>query len=643
MKGCVLIPTFNESVIIYDLVLNVKKLGLDVLVIDDGSSDDTRSLAEKAGAELISHSRNMGKGASLRSGFQSVVNRDYEFVVTMDGDGQHHPDDLSTFLEFFKSGKADIIVGNRMEQTETMPYVRWLTNKLMSMLISSICKKYIPDTQCGFRLIRKNVLKDLAISTSNYEIESEMLIQAAKKKYRIESVNIKTIYEGQDSKINPFVDTMRFFRFLLKDWIRGGAAITKEFFNDIVIKHSSVIFISSLLCNIMNLAFWLFMIRRLDQIEYGILSSMVSALALLGLPVSILQTVLARYFSEFKAQDRKERVQTLFRAFLKRIIYLNVAIVVVILLLSKTIANFLHIADSYFIYFTAISMIATTSLVLTISTMQGLQLFLRIASNSLIQGFSKVFFGILLVFSGMKSLGGFLGIVLSSVCALSLSIFQLPKWVFQMKRKEYKAYKTEINLKEIYGYFFPVSIALIAYTFFITTDIILVKHFFSESDTGIYSIAQTVGKIVLFLPTAISLVFFPVTVQHDIQKKNTLPILRKCLFLVGGLSSGAFIFTFAFPGLMLRLIAGRVVPECISLVRFLIFPMSLFSIVHIFIYYNLSLRRMKFIRNIFILSICQIAAMWFLHRTLYDIAGIMLIIAAISLFLGIKSSFGVQK
>lgn len=637
MKGCVLIPTYNEAKLIYNLVTKIKRYNLDVIVVDDGSNDDTKTKAKSAGAQVIIHSRNRGKGASLRSGFKEVINKNYDFVVTMDGDGQHHPEDLPNFLNNYSLRKADILVGNRMDETKNMPYLRWLTNKLMSMLISSLCRTYIPDTQCGFRLINKDVLKDIAISTSNYEIESEMLIQASKKKYRIESVPIRTIYEGQASQINPIVDTIRFFKFLLKDRIREGWAILKEFLDDIVIKQGSIIFLSSSLSNVFSLAFWLFMIRKLDHIEYGILNSMVSFLVIISLPVVIFNNVLTKYFSEFQAQDKEAKVQALFRAFFKRITVTSIIIISIVLFFSNNIVNFLHLRNKSFLYLSTFSIFLATTLVLTGSAMQGLQLFRKIAINSIFQGFTKLSIGVALVLFGFKALGGFLGFVFSQVFGLILSLFQLPSWVLKMKRKDYSFHKPEIKLKNIYKYFFPASISLMAYSLFINSDVILVKHFFSESDVGIYSIAQTVGKILLFLSSSITLVFFPVTIQHKILEKNTLPLLKKSLLFVGSLSIVALLFTLAFPQFMMRIISGKVLPECIPLLRFIIFPMSLFSIVYIFIFYNLSLENMRFIRNIFVISIGQIVFICLFHNSLFEVIGVLFIISLLAFYFGVKS------
>ena len=637
MKGCAIIPSFNESKIIYDLVKRIKMLNLSVVVVDDGSRDKTADLARKAGAEVISHSKNLGKGVSLRTGFQKVIKEDYEFIITMDGDGQHRPEDLEKFISLFSSNSTDIIVGNRMDEPKNMPFHRWITNKIMSMIISSICKIYIPDTQCGFRLIKTSVLKDIVFSTSNYEIESELLIQGSKKNYSIQSVPIKTVYEGQDSQINPVVDTIRFFKFILKDQLKEGWFILKSFFDDTVIKHGSIMFLASLLSNVFSLAFWLFMVRKLHHIDYGILNSMVSFLSIASLPTAILQTVLARYFSEFKALDRKEKIQVLFRAFLKRIIILNSLIAVIFFFLSRNIADFLHLDSQIFVYFTVLAIFFNGLLTLTGSALQGMQLFPRIALNSIFNGFMKLASGIILVLTGFKALGAFLGFVLSAVSTFILSLFQLPSWILRMNKKEYSRYKPEIRLTDIYSYFFPVSIALIAYTLVTNSDIILVKHFFSESSAGIYSIAQTVGKIILFLPGALSIVFFPISVQRKAQNKEVLPLLKKSLFFVATLCTVGVLFTLVFPRFVLNVVSGKALPECVPLVRLIIFPMSLFALNYIFIFYNLSINNIRFIISIFIIAVMQIISIAIFHNSLFEVILILFISALLTFYLGLKS------
>jgi glycosyltransferase involved in cell wall biosynthesis len=217
MKSVVLMPAHNEETAISGVVKEVSNLGFVVVVVDDGSSDKTSETAKNAGAIVIKNQINMGKGLALRKGFEYILsNMDFDVIITMDADGQHEPSSLSDFIKKAEISESDLVLGNRMEKTEKMPRLRVFTNRFMSGVLSKKIGQYVPDTQCGYRLIKKDLLKKLDFSTSRYEMESEMLIKAGRLGARIDSVPINSIYSGQTSKINPIIDTFRFIRLMMR-------------------------------------------------------------------------------------------------------------------------------------------------------------------------------------------------------------------------------------------------------------------------------------------------------------------------------------------------------------------------------------------------------------------------------------------
>jgi glycosyltransferase involved in cell wall biosynthesis len=216
-KICLLIPAYNEAPALGRLVKDVVGRGFDALVVDDGSSDGSGAIALSAGAMVITNAKNSGKGFSLKAGFDYIVNNGYEALITIDGDGQHSPEDLAVFVDRYNIEKPDVICGNRMENPVGMPGLRFITNKVMSALISLVCHQSIKDSQCGYRLVRTDVLRNIQLSSSGFEIESEVLIRSCKKGYRIVSVPVRTIYANERSKINPFIDTIRFIVYIIRE------------------------------------------------------------------------------------------------------------------------------------------------------------------------------------------------------------------------------------------------------------------------------------------------------------------------------------------------------------------------------------------------------------------------------------------
>jgi glycosyltransferase involved in cell wall biosynthesis len=209
-------PSFNEAKTVGTIVERLKKRDFAVYVVDDGSADDTASRAEGAGAIVIRNPKNMGKGGALREGFKKALEDGFESVLIMDGDDQHDVADIAHIIKKMKDSHADMVVGNRMQDTSRMPIVRIAVNRFMSWLISVISGQYVPDTQCGFRLIKRDLLLKIRLESSNYEIESEMIVKAARAGFKIESTAIKTVYQDEVSRINPVIDTLRFIRLMLK-------------------------------------------------------------------------------------------------------------------------------------------------------------------------------------------------------------------------------------------------------------------------------------------------------------------------------------------------------------------------------------------------------------------------------------------
>ena len=216
---CVLIPAYNEARTIEDVVRRAKKYARNVMVLDDGSTDATARLARQAGAEVIGHPTNRGKGAALQKGFRKALAEGWSQLVVIDGDGQHEPEEIPAFLRAAEDEQAAVVIGNRMGNIANMPAVRYYTNLVTSAIISRLVKQRVPDSQCGYRLIRREVLDKINFTTTNYDTESELLVEAGRQGFKICSVPIKSIYAGQESRIKPGKDTLRFIRLVLRSII----------------------------------------------------------------------------------------------------------------------------------------------------------------------------------------------------------------------------------------------------------------------------------------------------------------------------------------------------------------------------------------------------------------------------------------
>ena len=213
-NAAVAIPAFNEAPRLANVIRGCRLVGLEIWVVDDGSTDGTGEIARREGAEVLRHERNLGKGAAIRTALTRFLASERRSLVFMDADGQHDPRFVADFLRV--GATADLVLGNRMANPGPMPLVRRWTNLTMSRLLEWVCGVPIPDSQCGYRLLSRRFAEAFHPTTAHFELESEMLVQAARLGFQIGEVSIPTVYGRAPSHIRPLRDTLRFFRFLLK-------------------------------------------------------------------------------------------------------------------------------------------------------------------------------------------------------------------------------------------------------------------------------------------------------------------------------------------------------------------------------------------------------------------------------------------
>lgn len=230
----VVIPAFNEEKHVGDVVRRTRARLDRVLVVDDGSQDSTAAEARTAGAEVIVHPQNRGKGEAIRTGLRywldtanpsgsgedrpasAMLRRGEqpEWVLILDADAQHRPEEIDRFVEAISGSDAKMFVGNRMDDLARMPLMRRIVNRYMSRKISRLCGQAIPDTQCGFRMLHRQLIPDFLEGADRFDYETEMLIKASRNGFGINSVPITTVYCDEVSSIHPIRDTMRFFKLM---------------------------------------------------------------------------------------------------------------------------------------------------------------------------------------------------------------------------------------------------------------------------------------------------------------------------------------------------------------------------------------------------------------------------------------------
>lgn len=213
----VVIPAYNAEKTIGGVIRELIGYGFkknSIIVINDGSKDNTEDVTRSQDVTLVRHEKNMGKGAALRDGFTAAAQMNLKKVFIIDADAQHRVSEANAFLKL--NGHYDMVIGERTDILSAMPLDRLLTNRTVNLVVSLLSGVRTTDVQCGFRYVDLKIFDKVQLRTNNYQTESEMVIKAARNNYKIGFVPVTTIYAGEKSYINPLLDTWRFINMAVR-------------------------------------------------------------------------------------------------------------------------------------------------------------------------------------------------------------------------------------------------------------------------------------------------------------------------------------------------------------------------------------------------------------------------------------------
>ena len=194
-KTYIILPAYCEEKVIKQVIKDIKKQGYkNIIVIDDGSLDNTYSQAKSTGVIVLKHPINRGKGAATQTGIDAAKLLNADILVTMDSDGQHNPKDIKKLIQPILDNKADVVIGSRMLNTKGMPKSRVVMNKIANLITYLFFGILVSDSQSGFRAYNKKAYTSVYTYLDRYEFESEMLGQIKNAKLRVKEVPIKVIY-----------------------------------------------------------------------------------------------------------------------------------------------------------------------------------------------------------------------------------------------------------------------------------------------------------------------------------------------------------------------------------------------------------------------------------------------------------------
>ena len=198
------IPAFNEEKNIGSIIIELKKITSKIIVCDDGSTDSTGSIAKELGANVISHSKNQGYGAAIKSIFLKAKELNSKVLITLDADGQHNVFDVEKIVKPIINDECDIVIGSRfLDKSQNIPSYRKFGINIITKVTNASMKDNLTDSQSGFRAYNKKVIEEISLSETGMGVSTEILIKASNKDLKIGEVPIKVNYEGDTSTHNP--------------------------------------------------------------------------------------------------------------------------------------------------------------------------------------------------------------------------------------------------------------------------------------------------------------------------------------------------------------------------------------------------------------------------------------------------------
>lgn len=386
-----------------------------------------------------------------------------------------------------------------------------------------------------------------------------------------------------------------------------------------------IVFIATSLANFLNLLYQLLIAHRLSPSEFAAFNSLLSIFMVISSPLGTIQIAVAKYSAEFNAHNQISKLKFFLSDLFKKTSVLAVSTLLIFWLSSAYIMNSLKIPSVASGYILALLLASIWLAPVFAGGVQGLALFGWLSSASVIMGVLKLVLAFVFILLGYNIAGALGALLASSLIGLVIYYFPLRRYICL------KAIKEDIRYKEIFIYLFPVGITYFCFMNLVNSDMVLVKYYFSPQDSGLYSLAQMVGKIFLFLPGAISLVMFPKTSGLNAKNMDTVSILKKSIMYVFGLCILSVLFYNSFPYLVLKILTGKSYPESIMLGRLFSISMSFFALLYILLMYFLSVKDLRFIKYLVFFTALQLITIGFLHKNLLQVQ-LVLCINAMLLF-----------
>jgi O-antigen/teichoic acid export membrane protein len=399
-------------------------------------------------------------------------------------------------------------------------------------------------------------------------------------------------------------------------------------------KNIILVFCGTSLVNFFNLVYQLLIAHKLKPDDFAAINSLISITTIISSPLLTFQSAVAKYSAEYKARNQNGKVQVLLSGMLKKAFFFAFFTLVVFSFLSPLLLLKLKINSLPSGYMLAALLALGWILPVLLGGIQGLELFKWLSSVTVVTGALKLGLAAIFIFLGFNIAGALGAILLSTVIGVIMLCVPVRKFLTVETHSE------KVDLREIFIFMLPVGVSTFCFMNLINMDMVLVKYFFTPQSSGIYSMAQMVGKVFWFLPMAISIVMFPKTSGLCASNLDTSHTLKRSLSYAAVLCVVASVVYNFFPALTLKILTGKVVAESLFVGRLFSVSMVFFAVLFILINYFLSIKDLRFIKYLIFFTIAQFLAIVFVHNSLTQVQLLLcvnsFVLLCIHLFLAFK-------
>lgn len=395
-----------------------------------------------------------------------------------------------------------------------------------------------------------------------------------------------------------------------------------------LIAGSFIIFSGGIAANFLNFLFNVFLSRNLQVSEYGVFISLIAVVTLISIPGNAIIPTIVSEAGIFYAHKNESAVKSLYLKILKPYLFGGFIVICIFIVFSGPLSSFLKIESHLLTVAVSVLILLSYLGVVNLAFLQAKLAFKTISVVNIISSFIKLLAGVALIFLGLGLLGAFSAYLISFLMTIVVGVYVLKKELFSKQEK-----KVHLKYRDLISYGLPSAMVIFSINSFIFTDIILVKHFFTAQQAGLYAGLSLVGRVIFYVASPINTVMFPIITNRFNKKENYKKILLLSLILVGGFCTVSIILYFLFPSTILLFFLKN--KQYLALSGFLgyfsIF-MTIYSVLYMFSFYFLSVKKTFIWKPLFIGVIIQLILITMFHSTFYQVIFASLVSCLLVLF-----------